>query len=273
MRTVHRWLLTGFLFGFLGAVGVSCGGGTKTCNASTCATGCCDAMGTCQPSGSNTYCGSGGALCVSCPLGQFCSLGLCVGNSTGGGAAGGGQGGGAAGGGTGGGATGGGVGGGGGGTGGGTGGGCTTITTFPTLAPEGYYDNNANYEITGGSVTSATTDPYDIVGVEVIWAISGTPTNVMVPSSVNLATGGTYRSCLYCTTLSTGCSNSTMTCAQRFLGRAGTMVVSQASRTMTGSISATLTDVRFEEWNLSSDTPVTGGQCYLVQSATVNATF
>ncbi|MEW5743712.1 MAG: hypothetical protein AB1938_32670, partial [Myxococcota bacterium] len=186
-----------------------------------------------------------------------------TGGGSGGGATGGGTGGGATGGGTGGGATGGGTG----------GGGCTVIAQFPALAPEGYYDNNSSYEITGASVASSMTDPYDIVGVEVIWALSGTPTNVVVPGSANLATEGTYFACKYCATMATGCSSATQSCAKRFLGRSGTMAVSQASRAMTGSISATLTNVRFEEWNLSTDVPIAGGQCYIVQSATVSATF
>ncbi|MEW5742733.1 MAG: hypothetical protein AB1938_27700, partial [Myxococcota bacterium] len=114
MHTLQRWLLTGFLFGFLGAIGVSCGG-APTCNSTTCATGCCDAMGRCQ-SASSSFCGTGGAMCQQCALGQFCSLGVCVGGTGGGtaqgGGAGGGMGGGATGGGSGGGATGGGMGGG-----------------------------------------------------------------------------------------------------------------------------------------------------------------
>lgn len=86
MTSTHRWLLLGTALGFLGAVGASCGGGKPACNASTCGSGCCDANGTCQPGGSNLYCGLGGAQCNACQLGQFCTLGLCTGGSgTGGG--------------------------------------------------------------------------------------------------------------------------------------------------------------------------------------------
>ncbi|MCC6333869.1 MAG: hypothetical protein IT380_07760 [Myxococcales bacterium] len=107
-----------------GLFGFSCGGGKPPCNASTCSLGCCDANGTCQTP-SQIACGQQGQACQQCVLGQFCSLGVCLSVSNGGGAGGGfgGGTGGGVGGGVGGG-TGGGVGGGvGGGTGGGVGGG------------------------------------------------------------------------------------------------------------------------------------------------------
>ena len=44
----------------------------KTCDATTCATGCCDATGTCQLGDAASACGTAGALCLSCAPG-FCS--------------------------------------------------------------------------------------------------------------------------------------------------------------------------------------------------------
>lgn len=58
--------------------------GKPKCDASSCATGCCDANGECQSSNGNT-CGVGGQLCVRCDFGETCNLGICFGNPQGGG--------------------------------------------------------------------------------------------------------------------------------------------------------------------------------------------
>ncbi|MFO0599739.1 MAG: hypothetical protein U0228_30810 [Myxococcaceae bacterium] len=108
-----RPLIFGFALGVLAAFGPSCGG--KTCGPSNCATGCCDAMGSCQLGNSASACGQLGGTCSVCQFGTACNLGVCMQTSTGGG-----TGGGTSGGGTGGGTTGGGT------TGGGTTGGGTT---------------------------------------------------------------------------------------------------------------------------------------------------
>jgi hypothetical protein len=56
------------------------------CNATTCATGCCDARGLCQPGTLEAMCGSSGGLCSSCSPGTSCSRGACTpGGGTGGG--------------------------------------------------------------------------------------------------------------------------------------------------------------------------------------------
>ncbi len=61
---------------------VSCGSTTTTtteCNAQSCATGCCDASGTCQPGSSDkAVCGKGGAQCGACQSSQSCVSGTCT---------------------------------------------------------------------------------------------------------------------------------------------------------------------------------------------------
>lgn len=60
-----------------------CGGvppADRACNASSCATGCCDG-GTCYPGTNPELCGSGGEQCVGCDLPGF----LCTASSSGGG--------------------------------------------------------------------------------------------------------------------------------------------------------------------------------------------
>lgn len=57
----------------------------KRCDVTNCSTGCCDATGTCQLGDSASACGTGGALCVSCPA-TYCSAArVCGLNGSGGG--------------------------------------------------------------------------------------------------------------------------------------------------------------------------------------------
>lgn len=63
------------------------------CSAATCATGCCDAAGECQPGSQPLACGIAGGTCNACVLGQQCLQGVCFGGSgAGGGTTGGGGG-------------------------------------------------------------------------------------------------------------------------------------------------------------------------------------
>jgi hypothetical protein len=55
------------------------------CDATSCATGCCDSNGTCRPGTAASACGKGGATCSSCTTG--CTAGVCDGASGGGTAA------------------------------------------------------------------------------------------------------------------------------------------------------------------------------------------
>jgi hypothetical protein len=54
----------------------------QTCDASSCATGCCDASGTCQPGNTNAACGIGGIPCVPCDVGQTCTNQVCAGGGS-----------------------------------------------------------------------------------------------------------------------------------------------------------------------------------------------
>ncbi|MFT3713088.1 MAG: hypothetical protein QM817_35995 [Archangium sp.] len=164
--------------------------------------------------------------------------------------------------------------GGGGATGGGTGGGtpgCTSLGSPTAVRGDAQYSTGMFELTTAGGITTAT-DPGDIIGFEVIWAINGVEQNPVVPGSQNLATGGTYNTCKYCTTLRRTCTdNGTgFTCTGgSYLGRVGTMSVSSAPRSATGSFSGTLTNVTFQEWNLSTDMPVTNGRCFTVTNFAV----
>jgi hypothetical protein len=56
----------------------ACSPPAAVCSPATCATGCCDASGTCQSGSSNLACGAAGAACVSCDLGATCTFGQCA---------------------------------------------------------------------------------------------------------------------------------------------------------------------------------------------------
>jgi hypothetical protein len=55
-----------------------CSPTTPACGPTTCATGCCDANGTCQPGNTAFECGVGGQICDKCVGAQTCSLGRCA---------------------------------------------------------------------------------------------------------------------------------------------------------------------------------------------------
>jgi hypothetical protein len=57
------------------------GGGSTdggTCNATTCANGCCSATGVCITNTTPSRCGAGGAACTSCMMGNTCVSGTCT---------------------------------------------------------------------------------------------------------------------------------------------------------------------------------------------------
>jgi hypothetical protein len=96
--------LSGILAGLVVAWFPSCGAAAR-CDATTCATGCCDANQQCRPGTALDACGKGGATCAACTGTSTCSVNACsagAGGGAGGGATGGGSGGGTAGGGSGG---------------------------------------------------------------------------------------------------------------------------------------------------------------------------
>jgi hypothetical protein len=87
--THFRITLFGAALGFLVSVAPGCG---KTCNASTCASGCCDSNDKCQAGALSSACGTNGAACQACAMGASCTAGTCSNQtSTGGGSAGGGS--------------------------------------------------------------------------------------------------------------------------------------------------------------------------------------
>jgi hypothetical protein len=52
-----------------------CGADARGCDSNSCANGCCDSQGICQPGNNDNACGSGGQSCTACASPQTCSGG------------------------------------------------------------------------------------------------------------------------------------------------------------------------------------------------------
>ncbi|MDP1827472.1 MAG: hypothetical protein Q8L48_29650 [Archangium sp.] len=77
------------LFAVLAGVPVLGCSPMSTCSPSTCATGCCDSAGECQPGTQTSACGASGFACGVCGAGQACGAGQCLGSAGSGGSGGG----------------------------------------------------------------------------------------------------------------------------------------------------------------------------------------
>lgn len=168
--------------------------------------------------------------------------------------------------------------GGGGGSATGGGGGTTTCMTMPGITAaftSGKYASGT-YEGTFASGYASTTFPTASVNMEVIWTINGTATNVPVPGTLDLATEArTYNTCRYCLWMSLNCADDSQTSCPGgdFLATAGTVTVSSAPRMAASgtSLVGSGASVRFEQWNLSGDTKVPGGSCFIVPTVSISA--
>ena len=200
----------------------------KPCDASSCAFGCCDSAGTCQPGTSELACGAGGAVCGTCGGGLSCQASSCLANTSGGG-------GGAVGGGAGGGGLGGGTGAAGGGQ---TGGGGGSQTGTFTLSGRVTYDFvRATYDVVANTGTldfaGATERP---VRNAVVRVVEGTAVRAMT----NTAADGAYA--LTFTALGTG-----------------SLSVQALAKTSTPSITVQDNTSGSAVWAISALAPVGGG--------------
>ena len=125
------------------------------------------------------------------------------------------------------------------------------------------------------------------IGIDPDFRLSGgtvvTTDGVIYPSKVSatgvttgtrdLALEGTYNNCHFCATLGRSCTAGANCTGGVYFAREGTMTVTSASRATTGTFSGSLSNVRFEEWNLSTDSAVAGGRCFMVPSGSISASF
>ncbi len=221
--------------GFLcGAALASCGEPAPTsCSATTCG-GCCDATGRCLSGTAVDACGVEGQSCGRCGAGTTCQAGACAVDE-----------------------------------GGGDGGssGCRQIASVSLPASNellleyrrfasdtGFY----NFALWG---VGAGTSPFDAVRVEVVYPDGQSP--LTPPLSQSFSAQG-YQACLVCMLYQEGCDD-TGQCARTYLAQAGSVSISRADRAEAGRIIGSATNVRFNQWNIETDTAV-GSACVEVGS-------
>jgi hypothetical protein len=266
------------VIGFTGGLTLAaCGTAQSTCTTANCG-GCCSAAGKCESGSTADACGDNGASCGRCGTGTVCQAGECrastsggggggatgggTGGGSGGGVTGGGSGGGVTGGGSGGGVTGGGTGGGvtGGGTGGGAG--CRVIPMVETAQVNfglgeyrSFSGGNGHYNFALWVYQST-----DGLRVEVVYPNDVVPA---FPYTETFTTATRYRNCIACGIYYEQCDSMTLACQKEYLAQGGSMTITRADRAPAGRIEGSASGVRFNEWDLTSDTAVPGGGCII----------
>lgn len=245
--------------GFLGGLALAACSAPATCTSATCG-GCCSSLGKCESGSTVDACGLNGASCGRCGSGTVCQSGECRVEAAGGG-------GGTTGGGTGGGSTGGSTGGGTGGgtTGGGTGGGgCRMLTSFDitqTRVKVAEYRTFTNgvghYNLASWNAPALTGS--DGFQVEVVYPNDIFPTLPLTRTFTNQK----YQQCTVCAVFFENCNP---TCDREYLAQAGTVTITRADRDAAGRIAGSAQNVRFNEWDLATDTAVGGGGCVIIST-------
>ena len=144
---------------------------------------------------------------------------------------------------------------------------------FTPQRTQGYYGAGSVVEFTMAVAHSASANPDDRIMMQLTWSRDGVATAAGLGSRA-LATEGSARDCVFCATLSLGCSGSDLgaNCAGAyFLARSGTLNITAAQPAPGTSFSASLTNARFEEWDWVNDGPLAGGRCLIVPSVTVSS--
>ncbi|MDP1830373.1 MAG: hypothetical protein Q8L48_44335 [Archangium sp.] len=260
---MHPRTLVMLVIGFAVGLTLAACSPAPSCTPANCG-GCCSAAGKCESGSTADACGDNGASCGRCGTGTVCQAGECRASTTGGGGGttGGGSGGGVTGGGSGGGVTGGGTGGGttGGGTGGGSG--CRVIPMVETAQVNfglgeyrSFTQSVGHYNF--GLWVYPSTDGFRI---EVVYPNDVVPP---FPYTENFTTATRYRTCIACGIYYEQCDSVTLACQKEYLAQGGSMTITRVDRAPAGRIEGSASGVRFNEWDLTTDTAVPGGGCIL----------
>ena len=257
------------LVGFVGGLIVSACSPAATCTPATCG-GCCDSSGKCQSGATPDFCGSNGVACAHCGTGTICQQNECRAGSTGGGGGGGTTGGGGGTTGGGGGTTGGGGGTTGGGTGGtGGGGGCRMITILETAQTNlglaeyrSFSSSVGHYNYAGWIYLVSGANP-DSFRMEVVYP--GDNALPSLPYTETFSSATRYANCRACAIFYESCDPQTTACQKEFLGQAGSMTINRADRASAGRVQGSAANVRFNEWDLRTDTSA-GPGCIIVNT-------
>ncbi|MFZ5467896.1 MAG: hypothetical protein ACOZIN_00550 [Myxococcota bacterium] len=255
---------------WLGVVGlavlafVRCGGVGKRCDATTCATGCCDENGVCQAGSSHVACGKSGVACQDCNSTQLVCAPTQVCTTSAGGGGGGGSGG-----------------GGGGGTDAGTDGGadggtfdagCLVLANFVAVAERGgYLPDDAGFDVVGGLQWNPDPSTNPTAGYRQLWLeVWPLGQTLSFPLSRTFNASTRYDTCDVCVGFDEGCDDGTMTCQAAYFVQGGSVNVTRADVSASGRIEATGTNLRFVEWDYDNDLPVPNGRCVQLGTLTMN---
>ena len=100
------------------------------------------------------------------------------------------------------------------------------------------------------------------------------PNASSAPTSHVWSASDRYATCDYCGLFFQGCDGGS--CSGNYFAQAGTLQLNTATQNFTsGTISGTMTNVRFVEWDFSGgvDAPVDGGRCIILQTKPFNASW
>lgn len=258
---MHPRTLLMLAVGFgLGLTFAACGTPAPACSSANCG-GCCDQTGKCQSGTTADACGGNAVSCGRCGTGTVCQQGECRAGTTGGGSGGG------TGGGTGGG-SGGGTGTGGGSVGGGSGGGGCTVYNMLEVSQNNlalaeyrsFSANNGHYNYAGWLYLTATNP--DSFRLEVVYPNDVVP---QFPYTENFTAATRYRNCVACGIFYEDCAPMATACTRQYLAQSGSITITRADRAAAGRIVGSGTSLRFNEWDIGTDTSA-GTRCIIVNT-------
>lgn len=257
----RTWLAGATLLVALGLV--RCG--KPTCDAESCAGGCCDEVGVCHAGRETSSCGKGGVMCADCgatglvcvaaqvcttAVGGDAGTGSDAGNTSdaGGGDAGVSDGG---------------------NDGGNLDAGCRALAAFVPAFESAQYVNDGYDELVMGSQFDPAPQPppdggFDRLDLEV-WPLSGPPA---LPLNRSFTNATDYSTCDVCLIFGEGCVGDQ--CEHLYLAQGGSATVTQVDLATVGRITASGTSLKFIEWNFASDIPVPSGRCIEVGSMSMD---
>lgn len=146
--------------------------------------------------------------------------------------------------------------------------GCTVVATWPTVATEGFYDEFDEF----GGAYLFNENPMTATGNMNIVYVEAYPPFTL-PVTRNFSSNTKYQTCDVCPLLLKGC-DATGDCAKELFAQAGSGTLTALTENETaGVMQGSLSNVRFVEWNFSTDAPLANGECIIVNSATINVSW
>jgi hypothetical protein len=148
---------------------------------------------------------------------------------------------------------------------------CTVFNTWPTAISGAGYSVNADTTFANffTQIPAMSDGGMDWLVVEAYYG----NTTLTVPTTVTYTSSSDYTTCDICPLIRRGCSP-TGACSQRYFAQAGTAVVSVATpNAQAGQFIGSLSNMRFVEWDFSTDRPKANGQCIELASLPFNLSW